>query len=362
MATRTSLTSLVDSQFSLQRVNQDRAPFKTLPIELVIYIADFLPPLAAASFALSCRGIRLILGNEHLDPLRRKTFNKTPLLDMLLDPECECCLLHHRCLEVRHRNMIRVRDARIPSMVTDEENAVSLYLGKQFHDITFRSVTVLHRRGIHCSKLLCLLSGLDTTYLPGVNYQKVSICRIASGHLLFRHQNWILYRDRKIRDLPPPDSIQLIAYPHVTMFHDFVANKVARRTRHLQDILNNTDNKLVCIVCEGLSQCHVCPVGFQIDTKDFSTKGIAVVITRWLDLGDGDTPFDPKWMSRVLKGHYPTRTTVPFPLGSIKQAFQHRLNRYELLIPEFRVSLLRDAPLHEERRESLTTFFERNFE
>lgn len=362
MATRTSLTSLVKFRHSLKYVNLGHTPFETLPFELVICIADFLPPAAAASFALSCKRIRHILGNEHLDPLRRKTFHKTPRLQMLVDPECDYCLLRHRCLEERHRNMVRGRGARATLKVSDEEAAVSAYLGKTFHDITFRSVMKLHNRGIHCSKLLALLSGVDTTYIRGVTFQKISLCRIANDHLLFRHQNWILYRDRKIIKLPPPDSKQLIAYPHLTMLHDFVVDKLTRRTKHLQNMLEDVDHSLSCHECVGLSHCQVCPAEFEFDTMDFGKEGMALIITRWLDLGDGSAPFDPGWTSRLIKGHYPTRTTVPFPLMSLKEDFQDRLNGDELLTPEFPASLFRDAPLDEEGRESLITFFEGNKE
>ncbi|OBT80879.1 hypothetical protein VF21_00029 [Pseudogymnoascus sp. 05NY08] len=144
------------------------------------------------------------------------------------------------------------------------------------------------------------------------------------------------------------------------MFHDFVVDTVTCRTKHLQNMLDDVDHNLVCSQCAGPFLCHLCPAEFQVDTKDFGNRGVALVITRWLDLGDGSAPFDPSWTSRVVKGHYPRRIDVPVPLGSIQEDFQHRLDDDELLTPEFPVSLLREVPFPEKGRESLLPFYERN--
>ena len=381
MATLESLISLFESLFPPEHVNLDYTPFETLPFELVICIADFLSPSASASFALSCRRIRLILGNQHLDSLRPKAFYKPPRLQKPLDIACRYCFLHHRCLEERHWNMLCGRERRSLSELTNEEASVCLFLSEHFDDITFRSIMKLHRRGIHCSKLLSLFTEVNTAYLHGLTFQLASACRVVNGRLLSHRQNWILYPARKMQYPPHSVSTRLIVCSHLTIFNKFLADKIACRLdhwnnverneeRHRENELNhwcnvvpNEQHNVCCPSCEGVFQCNFCPTEFQIDTKDFGTAGVAIVMTRWLDLGDGRALFNPRWKSRLLEGKYPTRTRVVFPAGSIKKAFQQCLNADELLTPKFSASLFGYNPSSlGEGKEKLIMFFKRNVE
>ena len=45
----------------------------------------------------------------------------------------------------------------------------------------------------------------------------------------------------------------------------------------------------------GQHMCHYCNVVFQLQVLDTVSDGLAIVITKWLDLGPGLTPMDPKW-------------------------------------------------------------------
>ena len=53
-------------------------------------------------------------------------------------------------------------------------------------------------------------------------------------------------------------------------------------------------------------RCHYCKIVFQLEVLDTVSDGLAVVITKWLDLGSGLTPMDPKWRvfaAAFLVGH-----------------------------------------------------------
>lgn len=72
------------------------------------------------------------------------------------------------------------------------------------------------------------------------------------------------------------------------------------------------------------------PYGVPNQYQRFGEKGIAIIITKWLDLGGGESHDDWKWMSRLdagneLSEHPPTwlyLKTKPGVLGYIR-------NRYE---------------------------------
>jgi hypothetical protein len=50
-------------------------------------------------------------------------------------------------------------------------------------------------------------------------------------------------------------------------------------------------------------RCPTCNVQFRLDRYDFGDEGITVVVTKWLDLGAGLSPEDPKWKAHALS-HY----------------------------------------------------------
>lgn len=46
-------------------------------------------------------------------------------------------------------------------------------------------------------------------------------------------------------------------------------------------------------------ECRSCKFVFQLEVLDTISDGLAIVITKWLDLGSGLTPMDPKWRGFV---------------------------------------------------------------
>ena len=45
----------------------------------------------------------------------------------------------------------------------------------------------------------------------------------------------------------------------------------------------------------NLRRCRCCKFSYQLQVLDTVSDGLAIVITKWLDLGSGLTPMDPKW-------------------------------------------------------------------
>jgi hypothetical protein len=73
-----------------------------------------------------------------------------------------------------------------------------------------------------------------------------------------------------------------------------------------------------------MHNCDKCATEIQVDTK--KTKrgfGMAVVVTVWKKLGEGETPFDPTWMSHwenLWHTHY-SEFAFEMP-GKIKRVFE----------------------------------------
>jgi hypothetical protein len=353
------LLSVFKALFPPQRVSLNSTPFETLPFELVISIAKYLSPSDAASFALSGRRIRAVLGNQHLDSLRPEASDEPSRLQMPLDIACDSCLMHHQLLSERHRDVLYARREEPLDEVDDDEIvAMCLSLSESFVDITFRSVMKLHCYGINCQKLLALFADVDTGHLPGVTNQWASACRISNGRLIFRHQNWILHPAGATSYSLPPSGARLIVCPHYNILHERFNDKLSCRLDHWRDAQRN----MSCSVCSGLFQCTYCPTEFQIDVKDFGAVGVALVVTRWLDLGEGRSALDPSWDRHLLKIDRGIETPITFPAGSIKQDFQQRLPSEELLTPKCSALLFGYNPLLWEGREKPVTVCKRKTE
>jgi hypothetical protein len=79
-----------------------------------------------------------------------------------------------------------------------------------------------------------------------------------------------------------------------------------------------------CATCAGLHQCQTCPTEFQLDTVDYGYNYYhrRLIVTRWLDLGEGRTPEDPKWKSHLGSRDRSQAKPIPFEAGSIKATFE----------------------------------------
>jgi hypothetical protein len=76
----------------------------------------------------------------------------------------------------------------------------------------------------------------------------------------------------------------------------------------------------------GLLQCEYCFTEFRVDFKAFEGQGIAMVLTKWHNIGRGLFPWDLEWRSHVLSvkpdGMRLLWERVQFEKGSISDAFE----------------------------------------
>lgn len=73
--------------------------------------------------------------------------------------------------------------------------------------------------------------------------------------------------------------------------------------------------------CSGLIQCGFCATEFRIDSMAIGKRkdGRAFIITRWKNLGEGESVDDPIWSAHVTKGQV---GRSQFVAGSICAAFE----------------------------------------
>ena len=298
----------------------ENPPFKKLPTELIVSIAELLPLHSAALFTLTCRVVSFALGTKYLDQLRAKpethrieqfTFLGTLQRDLPRYILCyDCGLLYSNTMQ---RRDTRERSVITPCARQDWASRVDQYIQTRFSSVTFRLAMKLHRHGLDCSKQLSSLSRCLSVALTLYNRQWESTPRIVNGHFLLRNQIWHFFplgRAVKV----PAFSIGEIC-PH----SKFPRAELACRVRHIKNAKLNA----TCRTCTGMFQCKDCHTEYRIDYKDFG-DGVALIVTSWLDLGEGRTASDPTYQSHVLCNTFPQYQLdlPPIEVGSIRAAYE----------------------------------------
>lgn len=316
-------------------------------------ITEFLPLQAAASFTLTCRPVWYILGNHYLDRLKVKGHKSDRLAFLeLLERDlprqilCYDCQLLHSGTKRRYNSLWSSYKRVSPCASRDLTSYVKFYIQEGFCSVTFQSAMKLHRHGLDCNKQLSLLTGFVSARSWGYNHQWRSIPRIINGHYILRHQVWLLFPVGY--EVIIPNTIHTDICPHLE-FNLFgwseLKTKLACRISHW----NNLPLNFRCPTCSGLFQCKICPTEFQIDTKDFLKNGVALILTRWLDLGEGRNLSDPRYASHISHAYDATRyrdVPVPFEAGSIRATYEgENFDMEKLLTPKHTFRLLWDKPL-----------------
>jgi hypothetical protein len=135
-----------------------------------------------------------------------------------------------------------------------------------------------YRLGLDCSHHLSLLAYKTTQrrsmeFFP---YQCIAEARIIAESLFVRVQ--------KVYLIPFGRALESIGSCYI---------HICPHTGRLGQLPENGHS--------GLRQCNYCPTEYQIDIQDYGQLGVVVVITKWLDLGEGRTIMDPKWWNHLSK-------------------------------------------------------------
>jgi hypothetical protein len=322
-----------------------------LPVELVLHIAQFLPPDSASSFSLCCRPIYFILGTQYLKALEENEQLDRYKFLTLLERELSnyiacyyCKKLHainkaHRHLYT-HRYYLGAGCYLSSSLEAGLDIFTPLFIHDNFSFTVFQMAMKLHCQGLDCSKLLNLLSYKTKTHFRrGYVVQCTALAQIVDSSLIIREQ--------RIFMMPPTQPIpwepDFIICPHFPFI-------LVEGFKQYWDIIQIAywDESKDYQKEEGIIQCKYCMTEFRVDFKSFGEHGNAVFVTRWLDLGEGRSPMDHKWQSHVGWPKRGDSLPVEFGRGSICSAFEQKEHfRFEfdsLLTPQNKKELFRKSP------------------
>jgi len=132
--------------------------------------------------------------------------------------------------------------------------------------------------------------------------------RIVSNDLLLRIQHWILLPTRDHTSFPHGSLANFC--PHLSS-----SNPRSKLYSNIAHVLAHLGDPTLALYADT---CSFCAADFELRASDFGPKGNAFIATRWLNLGAGLSPTDPKWTRHIMYWV----SSPEEPPGSVRQAFE----------------------------------------
>lgn len=318
----------------------------TLPLELLLIIARFLPPVSAISFSLCCTPLYSLISQNDLKSVKGGHFDAYALL-LLLErdlPEYTACYYCRKLHAVKHAKRyipstkyyggwIRRQS---PHCLLDDLQ-VRNWIHRDFSTAVFRMMMKRHRQGSDCSMFLELLSPKWQIFYHAKHIGQIaSWCRIVRGSLFVRHQ--------AVFPLRPKQPIRFIFEPAclVCPHYDWRAFGPNESTSDLEWWYQ----KKKFLGWGQLMHCKYCATEFQIDVEHVENIGKLLFFTRWQNLGTGRRPYDHQFRSHLVLNDRPIWKKASFRHGSIRSTFEYGRNfKFESLIPIEDKHKLFDLPI-----------------
>jgi len=322
---------------------------ESLPPELIIYIAEFLPLSSLILFALSCHAAYVTLGTRQWNHLRAEGQHEqhVDFLSQLakdLPPNyipCYHCRVLHQC-EIRYSDHLPTRPLHQYDVTAcykaEVVGGVSKYIHKDFQFRTFQMAMKQYRLGLDYKiwlDSLCRESKVCRIMGKFPSEFKAE-ARIVDSGLLFRSQRVIL--------IPPGLTIRNLdrCSFHICRHIRLTAHGANANFPDISECTINHQHAFErCVRRSEVVHCTVCPTEYDFSLVECNSLGVAAIITKWMDLGDGRTPLDPRWLSHLSQRYIATgvlregegitrRDPVRSDHASIRDAFTRQNDPSEL--------------------------------
>jgi hypothetical protein len=133
--------------------------------------------------------------------------------------------------------------------------------------------------------------------------------------LCLRIQHWAMVSSTKSDKILSKTNFVTIC-DHLTAYSSTIS-------RLIQSRLDARHTELNPRVRQDIRRCRYCYTDFQLEIEEVGDEALALVITKWLDLGSGLTPVDTKWRSHLARA---TRAEVSqlVEAGTIRLRFEEQ--------------------------------------
>ena len=263
-----------------------------IPVDILVYIMDYLPSESAVAFSLSCMHLHYVLGTQHFSRVASSTEDTIALLNLLaLDlPNqvvCTACKRLHHMKNLQRYNSTtygsgsvvnKYRSLRLPACVTLDRNSNTFSVTDLFGTTAFKMAVKRYHRQPECTELLKSMSSEAARIV--YRHRQVRLfreeCRVVQGRLMHRLQSVQVPRKR-------PTSMTT----DVTC--DLPSEMICTHVKFW---------KSVHTIGAGVKRCQECRTEYRIDVRTYDGHGDAMLFTRWKDLGYG--PEGEVWAEHLI--------------------------------------------------------------
>lgn len=303
--------------------------------ELIIYTARLMPLYSAASWALSCHYVYDLLGPGYWKSLRTQDQREQRVAFLaLLERDLPHHIVCHGCQKLHDISKYQSEQIQLSSIgryaVLKHRSCHRLqmhpvenqYISIGFRFDDFQMATKFYRTGIPYNSVL---RWADTRSYWVIGYRMSpehyrARSKIVDGSVFVRVQYSYLIPDGLMPHIPPNTYSRVCPHTSIKDLSVLV----------LGHVMNGVDKQTT--KRSGLIQCWYCPTEYQLDLQIWP-RGILVVVTKWLDIGEGRASTDFKWRSHLIIGEEQAPQTVPAEMetylqapGSIRDSFERSEN------------------------------------
>jgi hypothetical protein len=174
----------------------------------------------------------------------------------------------------------------------------------------FSMTMKLYRQGLDPSRLLKLMSGESEKYYNYAHIveKRTALSKIVAGSMFIREQRKFMASPTHPVAIPEYAVVRICKHINVAEW----GTTVSKQAKWIESRSYQDGNRLL--------RCKCCFTEFRIDFKELGRRGNAIYVTKWQDLGQGVSLFDPKWQSHISERQLCKR--VKWDLGSICSAFE----------------------------------------
>lgn len=318
-----------------------------LPLEILYMIANSLDPATKACLSLCNHHLHSLFGEKRPFPIRTEAWHRFHSNLARARPSliyCRICAHFHRREDISPPGPAWRTDARFPQHSTDQamrslQWCMSVHQTESLYHFNYMHVQLAMKRhycgpehGISTDKLahveVLMFPSRRLTSLLSVD---VCVCAAAGGQasLCLRLQNWALIPDFDVHRLP---FIRVCGHsslhaPHVyavlkrgletCMWRGFEARESAREMGRQTETETETQSE-----APETFHCSPCDTTYQVEVRTCGDEGVAVVVTKWLDLGAGLDPHDDRWRRYILTERHEMKEIVPPSQESTRTRFE----------------------------------------
>ncbi|QKX62699.1 uncharacterized protein TRUGW13939_09860 [Talaromyces rugulosus] len=310
-----------------------RSSLEQLPTELILLIRSHLSPMDTACLTLCSHVLLLKIGTDSLlfaNNSEQDGKNREDILTRIsLDtPSYYFC---HVCYKLHLWKAVCMPQAGYPRallcLLRDDHGCLASIMNTNVTEVTTYFFQFVHlqlamRRyqyGPSYGISTELLSHVEVmhaepdgvTTLLSVEAQVCPGQENGKGSLLLRVQQWA--------KIPAscPDIVSLADLVYMEICDHIHLKNACKEFAH-----SSKAEKINTM--SPMYQCHRCLVDFQFQIQDIETRGDGrarvLIVTKWLDLGDGLDPKDPQWVAQVHQ--YPKVQLPHRDIGSVCSRFE----------------------------------------